>query len=158
MAEVDILLVLDGIKGEAQDKAYKDSIEVTTFDWGGSAVGADSPSAGRVRIQDVTISKRVDAASMGLWSAMAARKPIKSAKFIFRRAGGGALLQVPYLEVTLTDVFVVGISFHNDDEMEGYTEEKAVLNFSKVDMTYTQQGEDGGKGVQSAFSHSIPRT
>ncbi len=158
MANIDALLVLDGIKGEAEDNILKNAIEVTAFDWGGSAAGADSPTAGRVRLGDVTISKNVDLASTGLWMAMLNHKSINSAAFYFRRAGGtGGSGQMVYLKVTLSDVYVVGVRWDTEEENPGLAREKVTFNFSSVDAEYTQQNDVGTNQSTSSFSYKIPR-
>ena len=165
MSALDSLLVLDGIKGESQDQAYPGAIQLLAFEFGGSAAGADNPAAGRVRMQDVVVAKRVDAASMGLWTAMVGRKAIRTAKLILRRASGDgttATAQTPYLEVTLSDVYVTAITEKESESTAadaiGFVKETVSLNFSKIDMTYSQLSDRGVKGVQGNFSYAIPRS
>lgn len=158
MAIIQAMLVLDGIKGEAEDSALTGGVELIAFDWSGSAAGADSPTAGRVRLNDVTVLKYVDLASTGLWLAMLSRKPINTAVFYFRKSAGtpGSGLMT-YLKLTLSDVYVVGIKWETDAENRGVVKERVTFNFSKADADYTQQNDQGGNQSVSSFSYQIPR-
>ncbi len=165
MSAIDTLLILDGIKGEGQDHSFPNSIQLLSFQFGGSSEGADNPAAGRVRLEDVIVEKYIDAASMGLWQAMINRSSIRNARIIFRRASGhasGTSKQVVYLEITLSDVYVVGMSISETATPEegqiGFAKEKVTLNFSKIEANYTQQHQSGTSGVQSKFNYTIPRS
>ena len=164
MSFIDTLLTLDGIKGESQDKQIPGAIQLLSFEISGSATGADNPTAGRVRLQDVIINKRIDSASMALWTAMVTRKPIRTAKFVFRRSTnvGGQQKQEPYLECNLSDVYVVAMAEHqgegHEDGAEYFVQETVTLNFSKIEMTYIQQYNESNRGANSTFGYTIPRT
>jgi type VI secretion system secreted protein Hcp len=107
MAAVDYFLVLDGLNGESQDGKYKNSIEISSFQWGASntAVSAagSGGGAGKVSFQDIHLVKSVDKASPLLMLACASGQHIKTATLYCRKAGGE---QQEYYKVTLTDVLI----------------------------------------------------
>ena len=104
---LDIFLKLDGIKGEAQDHKYKDEIDVLSWSWGasqsGTTHGGSGSGAGKVSIQDLSITKYLDKSSPTLFQHCANGKHIKKGTLILRKAGEKPL---EYLTIEFEDIIV----------------------------------------------------
>ena len=147
---VDMFFVVDGIKGESKDKAYKESIDVLAWSWGLSNSGSfhtgGGGGSGKVNVNDISFTKYVDKSSADLQLFCCNGKHVPKAKLIVRKAGENPL---DYLTIELTDVFVTGVSSGGSRGEERLTE-TIQLNFSKVHFKYMVQdekgaGKDGGQ-------------
>ena len=71
---VDMFLKVDGIEGESQDEKHAKEIDVLAWSWGMSQSGTmhagGGGGAGKVAVQDVSVTKYVDASSNGLMSRL----------------------------------------------------------------------------------------
>ena len=141
----DAFLKLDGIKGESQDAKHKGEIDIMSFSWGAhqagtSAIGSGAGS-GKVSLQDLQITKKVDSSSPLLFLNCANGAHIKEGNLVVRKAGGD---QLEYLKIKLTDVLVSSYQpsghVHGGDDIPT---ESVSLNFSKIEMNYQPQGADG---------------
>ena len=141
----DAFLKLDGIKGESQDSKHKGEIDIMSFSWGAaqtgtSAVGGGAGS-GKVSLQDLHVTKKVDASSPLLFLNCSNGSHIKEANLVVRKAGGD---QLEYLKIKLTDVLVS--SYQPSGHAGGGDDiptEAVSLNFAKIEMNYQPQGADG---------------
>ena len=92
---VDIFIKIGDIKGESMDKAHKDEIDVLNWSWGMSQSGnmhvGGGGGAGKVNIQDLSLTKYVDKASPNLMMHCASGKHIDKVTLTVRKAGGELL-------------------------------------------------------------------
>ena len=67
MAGVDYFFKLGDIKGESTDKVHKDAIEIMSWSFGATQSGSTPAQrldgAGKVNVQDITFTKKLDKAS-----------------------------------------------------------------------------------------------
>jgi len=67
---VDMFLKLEPIKGESQDKAHKDEMDILAWSWGMSQSGTThmgkGSGSGKANFQDLSVTKYVDSASTDL--------------------------------------------------------------------------------------------
>jgi len=139
---VDMFLKLDGIKGESQDSKHKEEIHVESFSWGMTQTGAHSTGggggAGKVAVQDISVTKYLDKSSPELMMHCASGKHIKEGWVYVRKAGE---TPVEYLKIKLTDLLVSSVqhSGHGSDLLQ----ESLSLNFAKFHVEYQEQGADG---------------
>ncbi|HVM99759.1 MAG TPA: type VI secretion system tube protein Hcp [Caulobacteraceae bacterium] len=152
---VDMFLKLNGIKGEAQDDKHKDEIDVLSWSWGASQGGTmhagTGGGAGKVHVQDLTVTKWVDVASSPIYNAIAGGKHIQDATLTVRKAGEKPL---EYLIIKMTDVIVT--SWHTGGSGgEDRLTENVTLNFAKVNVKYVQQNKDGSAGASPEVNHDI---
>lgn len=147
---VDMFLKIDGIKGESKDKAHKDAIDVLAWSWGMSNSGTfhtgSGGGAGKVNVQDLSLTKYIDTASAELQLACCNGKHVKNATLIVRKAGEKPL---EYVIIEMTDVLVTSVSTGGSGGEDRLTE-NVTLNFSKVHFEYKVQdekgaGKDGGQ-------------
>jgi len=143
---VDIFIKIGDIKGESQDKTHKDEIEVLNWSWGMSQSGnmhtGTGGGAGKVSIQDLSLTKFVDKASPNLMMHCSSGKHVPKVTLTVRKAGGDS--QVEYLIINLEEVLISSLSTGgsgSDDRLI----ENVTLNFAKVTVDYQPQKADGTK-------------
>lgn len=140
----DMFLKLDGIKGESKDKSHKEEIDVLAMSWGLAQTGTGGmgggSGTGKVAVQDITISKYVDAASADLLLKCANGTHIATGVFVARKAGGENPLE--YIKITMTEVLVASVSHAGSGGGEMMSE-VVTLNFAKVQVEYFEQDDKG---------------
>lgn len=140
---MDMFIQIGKIKGESMDKAHKDKIDVLAWSWGmsnsGSAHMGGGAGAGKVSVQDLSITKYIDKSSTDLMLAACNGKHFPDALLIVRKAGEKP---VEYLKIKLTDVLITSVSTGGSGGEDRLTENVS-LNFAKVSVDYTPQKQDG---------------
>lgn len=145
---VDMFLVLDGVKGESQDKTYKDQIDVLAWSWGMSQSGTthmgSGGGAGKVSVQDISFTKYIDSSTHILAKYCCTGQHVKKAELIVRKAGGDN--PVEYLKLTMEEVLVSSVSTGGSGGEDRLTE-NITLNFGKFSLVYKPQSKTGtGQG------------
>jgi type VI secretion system secreted protein Hcp len=137
-----MFLKLDGIKGECKADGHIDEIDIHSFSWGmsqqGTFGGGGGGGAGKVNINDCNFSKNVDTATCALMLHCCNGTHIKGGLISFRKAGGK---QQEYLKIKLTDILVSG--YQQGGSSGDVVHDSLTLNFSKVEVEYNVQKEDG---------------
>lgn len=141
---VDMFLKLTDVKGEAQDKAHKEEIDVLAWSWGMSQSGTmhagGGGGGGKVSVQDISITKWLDKSSPVLMQYCSLGKQFAEAVLTVRKAGGDSPLE--YLIITMKDVIVTSLSTGGSGGEDRLTE-NASLNFSQYKVEYQPQKPDG---------------
>jgi type VI secretion system secreted protein Hcp len=145
---VDIILMIDGIKGESQIKEFKnEGIDVLSWNWGMSQSGTthQGPGAGsgKVNVSDITFTKYLDLSTPDLLKACTSGKHIPKAELIVRKAGGDK--PVDYLKLEMNTVLVSSYNTGGANDGMDRVQETLSFNFKSFKVTYTQQNEQGGK-------------
>ena len=154
---VDMYLTIDGVKGETQDKVYKDKggIDVLSWSWGASNNGTThmgmGSGEGKVSFQDLSVVKYVDAASTRLMQACASGEHFTKANLVVRKAGKTAL---EYIKIDMKDVIVTSVSTGGSGGEDRLTE-SVTLNFGAFHQQYTPQKEDGSGDAVKDFKYDI---
>ena len=153
---VDMFLKLDKIGGESIDAKHKGEIDILSWSWGTSQSGTThqgtGSGAGKVNVQDISVTKWVDASSADLFKACAKGMHIPKALLTVRKAGTNPL---EYIKILMEKVMVTSVSTGGSGGEEQLTE-NVTLNFAKVDYKYCSQKEDGSKDKEFAFKWDIP--
>jgi type VI secretion system secreted protein Hcp len=153
---VDYYLELDGIKGEAQDKEHKDQIDVLSWSWGLSQSGTthmgSGSGAGKVNVQDLSLTKIVDKATAPLIQYCTTGKHIASGKLTCYKASGDNRVKFFVLELKKIIVSSFSTGGVSDGEMQT---ENVSLNFGEYKSVYTMQESDGAAGPSSEFGWDI---
>jgi type VI secretion system secreted protein Hcp len=140
----DMYLKIDGVKGESLRDGHKDEIDVLAWSFGGSnpsSIGIGTGGgAGRANLQDISLTKYVDAASPGLFQAMCSGKHFPEGTLSIYKAGGGKPLK--YLELKFKEMFPSSVSTGGSGGEDRLTE-NVTFAFAKVTITYQPQKEDG---------------
>lgn len=146
---VDMFIKIDTVKGEARDKTHKEEIDVLAWSWGmsqsGTAHMGGGAGAGKVSVQDLSITKYVDASSTDLFIACCNGKHFTDALLTVRKAGENP---VEYIKIKMESVLISSISTGGSGGEDRLTE-NVVLNFAKVKVDYTAQ-DATGKAVAPA--------
>jgi type VI secretion system secreted protein Hcp len=140
---VDMFLKIEGIDGESKDKSHKNEIDVLSWSWGASQSGTmhlgGGGGAGKVNVQDLTITKYFDKSSTNLFKNVCNGRHIPEAVLTVRKAGENPL---EYLIITMEDILISSVSTGGSGHEERLTE-NVTLNFAKVSVKYTPQRPDG---------------
>src|SRR5688500_236247 len=140
---VDMFLKIDDIKGESKDSVHKDEIDVLAWTWGMSQSGTTHTGggggAGKVSVQDLSLTKYVDKSSPNMIMACCNGKHYKEAVLTIRKAGEKPL---EYLKITMKEVLVSSVSTGGSGGEDRLTE-NLVLNFAEFKTEYVPQKPDG---------------
>jgi type VI secretion system secreted protein Hcp len=142
---VDMFLELEKISGETQDDTFKkkNATDILAWSWGGSQSGTthmgSGGGAGKVNIQDLSVTKYVDKASATLFLYMCKGTHIPKGTLTVRKAGDKPL---EYIKLTLEDIIVSSLSTGGSGGEDRLTE-NLTLNFSKFKLEYVPQKVDG---------------
>jgi type VI secretion system secreted protein Hcp len=144
---VDMFLKIAGVDGESKDDKHKKEIDVLAWSWGlsnsGSAHVGGGAGAGKVNVQDLSVTKWLDAASPKLILSCANGKHYDEATLVVRKAGEKP---VEYLKIKLQEVLISSVSTGGSGGEDRLTE-NVVLNFAKFNVDYTPQDEKGAPGT-----------
>ena len=153
----EMFLKVDGIKGESRDGKHKDEIDVLSWSWGMASpppTGVGTGAGGtRVSFQDVSIGKRIDAATPPLMLSCASGQHIKAASLTARKAGPAS---VEYLRIKMDDVLVTSVAVAEPGP-EGGGRELVTLNFRKVALDYVGQNAAGAPNPPISFKWDVTK-
>jgi type VI secretion system secreted protein Hcp len=142
---VDMFIKIGDIEGESVDKSHAKKIDVLAWSWGMSNSGTThmggGGGSGKCNVQDLSITKYVDAASHALLLSCSNGQHHAKANLIVRKAGGkGAPIE--YIKIEMDEVMVVSVSTGGSGGEDRLTE-NVTLNFAKVKFEYTGQTPTG---------------
>ena len=144
MAKVDYFLTIDMVRGESQDAALRDSIELQSWHWGefnsGSFATGSGGGAGKVAMQDFNFVMLANRASASLAQACAGGKTYKQAVLTCRKAG--ATPQV-FLQIWLGDVMVSGFRTGVGGHGGLLPADEVSLTFAQIRLAYGKQDAKG---------------
>ena len=148
MAIADMFLKMTGqrqglVKGESRDSDHKEEIDVVGWTWAARAAGYGG--TGHRAYDAIEVTKRVDAASTKLLSALATNE-VLTAKLAVRKAGKTPL---EYFVIELEKVRVSSVRL---ETLEAELVERLELAFEKITITYKIQQPDGTGGGGMTFS------
>lgn len=154
---VDMFLKLEGLEGESEDDTHAKEITVLAWSWGASQSGTmhigAGGGAGKVNVQDVSVTKYVDASSHGLLEHCSVGSHITEGTLTVRKAGGNPL---EYIIIKMKEIIVSSISTGGSGGEDRLTE-NITLNFSIFEYAYTPQLPDGTGGGVKEFKFDIPK-
>lgn len=154
---MDMFLKMDPIKGESRDSDTKTvgTIDVLAWSWGmsnsGTAHMGTGAGAGKVNVQDLSLTKYLDSSSPSLQLACCNGKHFDEATITVRKAGEMPLI---YLVIKMTEVMVTAVSTGGSGGEDRLTE-NVTLNFAKVEVTYTPQDVKGKAGDPIPYGWNI---
>ena len=148
---VDMFLKIDGIDGESTARGgHEDWIEIESFGWGESRPSGGTGQGRRrslATFSDVSVVKKVDAASPNLYLACASGKHYPTAVLEVRRPGS----RESYFTIRMENVLVssVGVS-HSAEQAEPV--EEVSLTYGKIHWEYApQDGKGPGGKVEASW-------
>jgi type VI secretion system secreted protein Hcp len=152
---VDMFIKIEGIPGESQDSKHKDEIDILAWSWGASNSGSShvggGGGAGKVNVQDISITKWYDKSSPLLLGKCCQGEHIPKATLTVRKAGGEPL---EYITIVLSDLLVSSVSTGGSGGEDRLTENIS-LNFAKFDVKYIPQNAKGVADGNVPYSFDI---
>jgi type VI secretion system secreted protein Hcp len=149
----------EGIKGESQDKGYKDKIQIEAWSWGitnpASFERGSGGSSGVVNVQNINLTKYVDLSSKDLISYLTTGKHMATGKISVLKDSGDDL--IPYYVIDLKKVKVTSYQANAADSADKLMESFSVA-FEEFVVTYTLQTEKGGAGSTASVGYNIATT
>ncbi|MEL6479163.1 MAG: type VI secretion system tube protein Hcp [Pseudomonadota bacterium] len=147
---VDALLKIEGkdIKGESKIDGHEDEIDIYSWTWGMTQSGTfhtgKGGGAGKVNVQDLTVTKYVDSSTPDFMMHCCNGAHIPSATLTIRKSGEQP---IDYVVIELTKVMVTSVQPAGapGDEL---VMEQVTFNFAEFKITYTAQEDDGAAGAQ----------
>jgi type VI secretion system secreted protein Hcp len=144
------------LTGEAQDDRHAGEIDVLSWSWGLSQNGTmHQPAggvAGKASVQDLKLSKHLDAATPKLVLACLSGTQFQKATLTCARlAGDGSF---PYLAIVMQRVIVRAVDDGGAGGDAAFAENLS-LHFAEVIVRYSRQNQDGSVGEQVAIGWSI---
>ena len=161
MAIGDVFLKIDGarqgpIKGESIDTAHQGEIDVLSWSWGLKGnVNAFGEIVGRSTLNQMRVSKRVDAATTALMGALRTNEDIKKAVLTVRKAGGTKAIEFFKIVMEKGRITLVELKGGDDSgESTGLIEE-INISFQKVSVEYQGQAAQGGSKGTTTFEAEV---
>lgn len=152
---VDMFLKCTDLPGESVDKTYAGCIDVLAWSWGMSQSGTThagpGAGAGKVNVQDLSLTKWVDKSSPKLQLFCCNGKHIPTALLVVRKAGG---TPVEYIKITMSDIIITSVSTGGSGGEDRLTENVS-LNFATVKFEYTPQKADGSADTTIPYTWKI---
>jgi len=149
---VDVFLKIGDVKGESKDSKHVGEIDVLSWSWGVSNSGTPlggGRGAGKANFNDLSFMHAVDKASPVLMTKCATGEHIKEATLVSRKAGKG---QQEYLIIKMNDILITSVQPSGSSE---HPMESVSMNFSKIDVEYKPQKEDGTLDAGVHFKYDI---
>lgn len=147
---VDMFLNMgEKIKGETKDaaQASKGDIDVLAWSWGMSQSGSfhtgGGGGAGKVNVQDISLTKYIDSATGPIMKACCDGTHIDKIVLLVRKAGTTAN---KYIEMTMKKCIITSVSTGGSGGEDKLTENVSI-NFAEVSFDYFIQND---KGVTAA--------
>jgi type VI secretion system secreted protein Hcp len=153
---VSIFMKYDGITGDATEDGHKDWIKVNSASFSAyreaqTNVGQGGSRQGKnVTLSEITITKRMDAASSQLFLQSVVGLG-KTVNLHITRTGDGQ--QTNYMETVLSNCCVTNYGIQSDGVAHS---EVLTLNFLKMEMKYIPVKSDGTPGTPMPMSFDIP--
>jgi type VI secretion system secreted protein Hcp len=140
---VDIFIKMEGITGESVDDTHAGEIDVLAYSFGASNAGTahmgPGAGAGKVNVQDVSITKYIDKASPNLLLFCCNGKHIPECLLVVRKAGETPL---EYVKMTMKDCLITAVVTSAAHGQERLTENVGI-NFAEFSIEYVPQKADG---------------
>lgn len=138
----DILLKIEGVKGESTAKGYAGTIELRNWSFSCSTPAdfVTKQATGRMQVTDLSVTKALDKSSPILIMACKENRVFSKAELIVRKAGGD---QREFYRVEMKNMRVRGVAVkgHGSD---GITPEETVaLSFQRISWNYMEQQVTG---------------
>ncbi|MEW5561985.1 type VI secretion system tube protein Hcp [Enterobacter asburiae] len=161
---VDYFLDIDGVKGESQDKDFKDWIQINSWQWAQENAGrwgvGSGGGAGKVKMTDFEFCMVSNKASPKLFQMCATGKPIAKAKLVCRKAGDGqqAFMEIMFKDCTVSSYRTAGNMPLGETGTAIDTvlpTEMLSLNFSQIEIEYKEQNADGTLGAAIKTGYNI---
>ena len=151
----DIFLQIEGVRGESDNRDFKQAIDVLEWSWGmaqsGSSDKGTGRGAGKVDVEDLTFTHYVDSATPALMQACASGDHFDKVRLTLVRS---ADKRQAYVVIDLERVLVSSIATGGAEGSDRPIEEVS-LNFATVKVSYRPFDARGGAGETIEFSWDV---
>lgn len=152
---VQMTLRLDDIAGESKKDGYEAQIDVTSWAFGMSQSGTwhtgGGGGGGIVNMQDITLTKLIDAASCDLMARCCDGSHIPTGTLTVAKVGGSNL---DYYVIELEKIIISSVQTSGtaggDDVVETVS-----LNFAVVKIKYKEQADDGSAKAEYEMGFNV---
>jgi type VI secretion system secreted protein Hcp len=152
---VQMTLRLDDISGESKKSGYEKQIDITSWAFGMSQTGTfhtgGGGGGGIVNMQDITLTKLIDAASCDLMARCCDGTHIPTGTLTVAKVGGSNL---DYYVINLEKVIVSSVQTSGTSGGDDVTETVS-LNFAIVKIKYKEQGDDGSSAAEYEMGFNV---
>ncbi len=152
---VDMFLKCNGLEGESLDDKHAGEIDVLSWSWGASNSGTmhmgGGGGAGKVNVQDLSITKYVDKATTSLLMACHNGEHFPEMTLTVRKAGKEPL---EYLKIIMKKCLISSVSTGGAGGEDRLTENVGI-NFETVNVEYVPQKADGTGDSPKRFGWDI---
>jgi type VI secretion system secreted protein Hcp len=130
------------IKGESQDDAHKDEIDIAGWSWGmQTSTGlAGAGATGKAAIRELHVVKQVDSASCALMAALRNNEMIKEALLTVRKAGQ---TQQEFFKIRIQSARIASMDVRTGEGSSPGLVESLSFAFQKITVEYRKQDDKG---------------
>jgi type VI secretion system secreted protein Hcp len=139
---VDYFMKMDTIKGESNASGHQNEIDVLSYSWGATIVGASPGGSGRLEVDSFSFTHRLDYSTPLLLKACLTGQHIPTATFTARRSLSRG--SADYLKYTFTEVVVSSIK--EEGQGEALPAEHVGIQFGNVVVSARPVKADGSLG------------
>ena len=139
------------VNGESIKAGHENHIELVGWSWGMQAKTAMSGggAAGKASVGELHVRKHFDRSSTAMLSALRSNETVRKAVVFVRKAGGKPF---DYLSVSVENGRITGYNVITDGPRPI---EEISFSFSKIAVTYQQQGDDGQLGGSMQYADEL---
>jgi type VI secretion system secreted protein Hcp len=161
MAQGDILIEIDGVQGDSQDKKHPNTIELSSYAFsvnndGSRHTGDKGGGKGQAHFTDINCTAPVGKHSPRLISCCAGGDHITKATLYVRKQSGADGGQVDYLIIKLDSVLISSFQQAGSAHGDSTPQESFSINFAKINVDYAPQGEKGALAGKVSAGWNIP--
>jgi len=145
------------VDGESKDSTHENEIQIQSWTWGMSQAGSthagSGGGSGKVSVQDLSFTKKVDRATPTLLKLCCKGSHIPEALLTIRKAGDNP---VEYVKLKLVECIISSISTGasgGGDEVH----ETIGLNFAEFHFEYTLQEDNQAAGASIPMAWNIAK-
>ncbi len=150
---VDYFLKLDSITGESVDQNFQNQISVLSFNWGGtqttSVAGTGGSGAGKVSLDEFTITKYYDSSSPEIFKSMLLGTHVTTGVLSAVKSGSAGK---PFLTLNFTELFVTSQKINASTEIPTET---ISFSYNTIKVDYSKQNEQGNLTSVGAVSYDL---
>ena len=153
---IDAFIKIDGVTGESVVKDHEGEIDLLAWSWGMTQSGTThigtGGGSGKVNVQDLTFTHRVDSSTPTMIQACCSGKHFDSALLVIQKAGEKPLA---YVKLELKNVIITSVQTGSSSGEESLTEQ-VTLNFNELNYKYQPQDKTGAaKGGEIEAPYKI---
>ena len=145
------------VDGESVDAKHAGEIEILAWNWGmtqsGTTHSGKGGGAGKVNVQDLSVTKYVDKSSPTLMKLCCKGTHLPEAVLTVRKAGGDP---IEYVKLKMKECIISGITSGGSGGGDRVTE-NLTINFAEFHYEYTPQEADNTAGAAIPMGWNVAK-